>query len=83
MDREMFLQLYKSVLRSNLEYYFNVWFIVLKKEAAAIEFELIGFLTSHATIFQLYMWGGMKKKFDLRSGSQRHRHFVGFFYVPV
>ena len=21
----------------------------------------------------------MKKKFDLRSGSQRHRHFVGFF----
>ena len=27
--------------------------------------------------------GGMKKKFDLRSGSQRHRHFVGFFNVPV
>ena len=23
--------------------------------------------------------GGLKKKFDLRSGSQRHRHFVGFF----
>ena len=26
--------------------------------------------------------GGMKK-LDLRSGSQRHRHFVGFFNVPV
>ena len=26
--------------------------------------------------------GGLKK-LDLRSGSQRHRHFVGFFYVPV
>ena len=23
----------------------------------------------------------MKKKLDLRSGSQRHRHFVGFFNV--
>ena len=43
--------------------------------------------TSHATIFQLYMWrhrcaGGLKKLY-LRSGSQRHRHFVGFFNVPV
>ena len=27
--------------------------------------------------------GGLKKKMDLRSGSQRHRHFVGFFNVPV
>ena len=27
--------------------------------------------------------GGLKKKFDLRSGSQRHRLFVGFFNVPV
>ena len=26
--------------------------------------------------------GGLKK-LDLRSGSQRHRHFVGFFNVPV
>ena len=26
--------------------------------------------------------GGLKK-FDLRSGSQRHRYFVGFFNVPV
>ena len=26
--------------------------------------------------------GGLKKM-DLRSGSQRHRHFVGFFNVPV
>ena len=27
--------------------------------------------------------GGLKEKLDLRSGSQRHRHFVGFFNVPV
>ena len=27
--------------------------------------------------------GGLKKKYDLRSGSQRHRHFVGIFNVPV
>ena len=44
--------------------------------------------TSHTTIFQSYMWrhrcaGGLKKKLYLRSGSQRHRHFAGFFNVPV
>ena len=43
---------------------------------------------SHATIFQSYMWrhrcaGGLKKLLYLRSGSQRHRHFAGFFNVPV
>ena len=45
-------------------------------------------LTSHAT-FQLYMLrhsyicaDGLKK-FDLRSGSKRNIHFVGFFNVPV
>ena len=27
--------------------------------------------------------GGMKKKLDLRSGSQRHIHFEGFFNVPA
>ena len=27
--------------------------------------------------------GGLKKKMYLRSGSQRHRHFAGFFNVPV
>ena len=27
--------------------------------------------------------GGLKKKLDLRSDSQRHRHFVGSFNVPV
>ena len=27
--------------------------------------------------------GGLKKKLNLRSGSQRHRHFAGFFNVPV
>ena len=44
-------------------------------------------LTSHATIFQSYMWrhrcaGGLKK-LNLRSGSQRHWYFAGFFNVPV
>ena len=37
MNREMFLQLYKSLVRPNLEYASNVWFIVFKKEAMAIE----------------------------------------------
>ena len=27
--------------------------------------------------------GGLKKKLDLRSGSQRHRHFAGFFKMTV
>ena len=44
--------------------------------------------TSHATIFQSYMWrhrcaGGLKKKLYLQLGSQRHRHFAGFFNMPV
>ena len=44
--------------------------------------------TSHATIFQSYIWqhrcaGGLKEKLYLRSGSQRHRHLAGFFNVPV
>ena len=47
---------------------------------------LIGCLTSQSTIFQSYMTahrcaGGLKKKLDLRSGSQRHRHFVGWLVV--
>ena len=44
--------------------------------------------TSHATIFQSYMWrhrcaGGVMRKLYLRLGAQRHRHFVGFHNVPV
>ena len=31
----------------------------------------------------IYVMAGGLKKFDLRSGSQRHRHSVGFFNVPV
>ena len=46
------------------------------------------FSMSHATIFQLYMWrhrcaGGLKKNLYLRLGSQRHRHFVGFFNMTI
>ena len=46
-------------------------------------------LTSHATIFQLYMWRYIDVQADWRRsltfgrGCQRHRHFVGFFNVPV
>ena len=43
--------------------------------------------SSHSTIFQLCMrrhrCAGGLKKLDLWSGSQRHRHYVGFFNVPV
>ena len=35
----------------------------------------------HVTVHRCV--GGLKKKLDLRSGSQRHRHFEGFFNVPV
>ena len=55
-----------------------------------VEFEFIcGVLRRmHRYFRQSYMWrqrcaGGLKKKLYLRSGSQRHRHFVGFFNVPV
>ena len=34
------------------------------------------YVTAHRCV------GGLKKKLDLRSGSQRHRHLVGFFNVP-
>ena len=49
---------------------------------------LVVYSTSHGMIFQLYMWrhiceGGLKKKLYIRSGSQHHRHFAGFFNVPV
>ena len=46
-------------------------------------------LTSHATRFQLYMCrhrcaGGLKKLYlHVQCDSQRHRHVVGFFNVPV
>ena len=30
-----------------------------------------------------HRWAGGLKKLDLRLGSQRHRHFVGFFNMPV
>ena len=44
----------------------------------------ISYLTSQLTIFQWYMWRHIDVQADsLRSGSQRHRHFVEFFYVAV
>ena len=47
----------------------------------------IGWLTSYATISQLCIWRHIdvqadgRKKLDLRSDSQRHWHFEGFFNV--
>ena len=50
-----------------------------------VNFWFIWCFTSHAKIFQLYMWrhrrAGRLKKLFLWSGS--HGHFVGFFNVPV
>ena len=49
----------------------------------------IGCLTSQSTIFESYMWrhtdvqADWRRKFDIRSGSQRRRHFVWFINVPV
>ena len=65
--------------------------IILQRTWNWVSERVICCLTSHATIFQLYMWrhiircaGGLKKNLlYLWSGSQRHRHFTGFFNVPV
>ena len=45
-------------------------------------------LTSQLMISQSYMWRHIDvqavwRSWDLRSGSQRHRYFAGFFNVPV
>ena len=53
-----------------------------------IEFEFIDVLCHMQWYFSHIMWrhrcaGGLKKKLYLRSGSQRHRHFAGFFNVTV
>ena len=57
--------------------------------AVTVEFSYVFWcFTSHATVFQSYMLrhrcaSGLKKKLYLRSGSQRHKHYAGFFNVPV
>jgi hypothetical protein len=37
MDKEMFLTLFKSIVRPHLEYGSNVWSVIYKKEAIQIE----------------------------------------------
>jgi hypothetical protein len=36
MDKEMFLTLFKSIVKSHLEYGRNVWYVIYKKEAMQI-----------------------------------------------
>ena len=62
----------------------------LQKGIISIMVGWISSLTSQSTIFQIsvifvtaHRCAGGLKKLDLRSGSQRHRHFIGFFKVPV
>ena len=60
---------------------------ILAKRTTTIEVKLLFNVTIN-DISVIYVTahrcaGGLKKKLDLRSGSQRHRHFVGFFNVPV
>ena len=40
-------------------------------------------ILKHPVYVTAHRCAGGLKKLDLRSGSQRHRHFVGFFNVPV
>ena len=62
--------------------------LVLKLSVSVMCVYVYWCFTSHATIFQLYMWrhrwaGGLEKKLYLRSGSKPRRHFVGFYNMPV
>ena len=45
--------------------------------------EVVPTVVIYVTVQNVHRCAGRLKKFDLRSGSQRHRHFVGFFNVPV
>ena len=64
------------------------WSLATKDGKPVIGWLVYWCFTSHATMFQSNMWrhrcaGGLKTKLYLRSGSQRHRHFAGFFNMPV
>ena len=65
------LQVVFRLLVLGFEFEFNWLFNVTINDISVI------YVTAHRCA------GGLKKKLDLRSGSQRHRHFVGFFNVPV
>ena len=55
----------------------------------ASEWVIIDCLTSQSTIFQLYMWRHIyicrqtEEEVGPTVGLPGHRHFVGFFYVPI
>ena len=63
------------------------FFVIIIIEISYIGLSMSLLVFYDTRIIQLYMWrhrfaGGLKKLY-LRSGSQRHWHFVGFFNVPV
>ena len=83
-----------TVVTENVMYYIFGWYYIFGCDNAYITSNnrvwvwVNWCFTSHATIFQSYMWrhrcaDGLKKLLYLRSGSQRHRHFAWFFNVPV
>ena len=55
---------------------FTVWGDVNWLFNVTINYISVIYVTAHRC-------AGGPKNLDLRSGSQRHRHFVGFFYVSV
>ena len=70
-------------LRDTQRYIHVWWWMGESTHSKILEERVYWCFTSHATIFQSYMWrhryaGGLKKLY-LHSGPQRHRHFAGFF----
>ena len=58
--------------------------IVMMSDSSDTHFILCIFFFLFYIIKQiLHRYSGELKKFDLRSGFKRHRHFVGFFNVPA
>ena len=70
------LRLVLSVLGELKISVYRLWFVSRLFNVTINDISVV-YVTAHRCA------GGLKKKLNLRSGSQRHRHFVGFFNVPV
>ena len=68
LDLRPLLRLHLSKFELGLVY---LWFYVTVKDTSVI------YVMAHRCA------GCLKKKVDIRSGSQRHRHFMEFFKVPI